>query len=252
MCYSTRQTRKKEALQQRLQLESALKDQASDLELVHYHANGWNHPIMWMVAQEHPNMLLPAMWGLMPSHLEQAAHKDYFKNPRTFGGLNAQSEKLFGHFIYKHSWERRRCVIPVDGFFEPHNTQVKVKGKDFKVPFYFHHGESEPLFLAGIYTQTADERWTFTILTKAATPKFAQIHNDKKRRPVIIPEKNIGHWLRPDLTPEAVRQLMDRDEDEARLNAYPVSKDLYSRTVDSNRPDIIEKKEYREVDPSFQ
>lgn len=64
MCYSTRQTRKKEALQRRLQLDSVLKNEDSDLELIYYHANGWSHPIMWIIPQEHPNHLVPAMWGL--------------------------------------------------------------------------------------------------------------------------------------------------------------------------------------------
>lgn len=73
---------------------------------------------MWMIPQEHPNHLVPAMWGLLPAREKQAEYKEYFKNPKTFGGLNAKSEKLFDHFIYRYSWKQRRCVIPIDGFFD--------------------------------------------------------------------------------------------------------------------------------------
>ncbi|KPM31896.1 Hypothetical protein I595_1544 [Croceitalea dokdonensis DOKDO 023] len=251
MCYSTRQTRTREAIQQKLRLTSAFKDGGANLELIHYHANGWEHPLLWIVAQEYPKHLLPAMWGLMPAREKQANYKEYFKNPKTFGGLNAKSEKLFDHFIYRYSWQQQRCVIPIDGFFEPHNTKVKVKGKDFKVPFYFYRKDGEPLYLAGIYTQTADERWTFAVLTKAATPKFAAVHNDKKRRPILIAENDIDAWLHDGNTASDVQDIMDNDLWEGELGIHPVTKDLYSRSVVSNYPGIIEKVDYPEVQLAF-
>src|SRR5690606_12037966 len=146
----------------------------------------------WGIMQEEPEYLLPNRWGIMPSNQNQRDYREYFKNPKTFGGLNAQSEKLFAHFIYRHAWEKQRCLIPIDGFFEPHNTRVKFKGKDFKVPFYFKRKDDLPLCLAGIYTNTADGGRTCTVLTKEATPLFASVHNEKKRRPVIIPGENIA------------------------------------------------------------
>ena len=251
MCYNTRQSRKKAELEKWLQAEAVLKDNEPTLELIYYNASGWTHPVMWMLPQEYPNQLLPSMWGLMPSKQRQADYQEYFKNPRTFGGLNAQSEKLFDHFIYRYSWEHRRCLIPVDGFFEPHNTRVKVKGKDFKVPFYFHRKDGDPLYLAGIYTHTADDRWTFTVLTKAATPLFAEVHNDKKRRPVLIAEENRDAWLHPRNTRQDVEDLIADDLWEGELAAYPVSKDLYSRKVNSNVPEIIEKVKYEEVSITY-
>jgi putative SOS response-associated peptidase YedK len=251
MCYNTRQSRKKAELEKWLKVEAVIKDSQPELELIYYNASGWTHPVMWMVPQEHPNKLLPSMWGLMPSRQKQADYHDYFKNPKTFGGLNAKSEKLFDHFIYRYSWEKRRCIIPIDGFFEPHNTKVKVKGRDFKVPFYFHRKDGDPLYLGGIYTQTVDERWTFAVLTKPATPMFAKVHNDKKRRPVLIAEQNIDAWLHNGNTESDVQELIDDDLWEGELEAYPVTKDLYSRKVDSNYPEINEKVSYPEVSITF-
>ena len=247
MCYNTRQTRKKAALQRWAQISSEIGELPEDMELIHYSANGWSHPIMWTITQESPNHLSPNMWGIMPSRENGVDFKEYFKNPRTFGGLNSKSEKLFNHFIYQHSWENQRCLIPVDGFFEPHNTRVKVKGKDFKVPFYFKRKDDDPMFLAGIYTNTADGRRTFSVLTKDATPMFEMIHNDKRRRPVIIDYDNKDEWLAPGLSEDEVQNLIDDDLWEGELEAYPVSKDLYSRTIDPNRPEIIDPVHYDEV-----
>jgi len=247
MCYSTRQTRERKELEKLLSVKAMYGDLDTDLELIYFHANGWSHPVMWTLGQEEPDNLLPAMWGIMPSREKQEGYKEYFKNPRTFGGLNAKSEKIFDHFIYRYTWEHQRCIIPVDGFFEPHNTKVKVKGKDFKVPFYFHRKNGDPIYLAGIYSNTADGRRTFAVLTKEATPMFADIHNEKKRRPVIIDDENLDAWLHNGNNESDVQDLIDDDLWEGELEAYPVTKDLYSRSVDSNYPGIIDKVDYEEV-----
>ncbi|SDQ90725.1 SOS response-associated peptidase [Flagellimonas zhangzhouensis] len=251
MCYSTRQTRERKELEKLLSVKAMYGDLDTDLELIYFHANGWSHPVMWTLGQEEPNNMLPAMWGIMPPKEKQENYTEYFKNPKTFGGLNAKSEKLFDHFVYRYCWENQRCIIPVDGFFEPHNTKVKVKGKDFKVPFYFRRKNGDPLYLAGIYTNTADGRRTFAVLTKDATPMFEEIHNEKKRRPVIIDDENLDAWLHNGNNESDVQDLIDDDLWEGDLEAYPVTKDLYSRTVDSNYPGIIDKVEYEEVSISY-
>ena len=251
MCYNTRQSRKKASIQRWANLEAGLGEIPDDLELILFHANGWAHPIMWSITQERPDHLSPNKWGIMPSNRRQADFAEYFKNPKTFGGLNAKSEKLFDHFIYRHAWRHQRCLIPVDGFFEPHNTRVKVKGRDFKVPFYFSRKDNDPLLLAGIYTNTLDGRRTFTVLTKAATPMFASIHNDKQRRPVIIDLQDKDEWLYDGNGEQEVQNLIDNDLWEGALQAHPVSRDLYSRSVDSNHDAIIEKVPYPEVSISY-
>ena len=48
-----------------------------------------------------------------------------------------------------------------------------------------------------------------------------------------------------------VQDLIDDDLWEGDLEAYPITKDLYSRTVDSNYQGIIDKVEYEEVSISY-
>ena len=248
MCYGTRVTKEVDELEAYYNVTKYVGEgQQTKLDLIYYHANGWSHPLMWMIPQERSNSITPAMWGIMPSKNNGADYKEYFKNYKTFGGLNAKSEKLFDHFIYRYSWEYKRCIIPVDGFYEPHTTSVKVKGKPFKVPFYFKRKNGDPLNMAGIYTTTADGWNTFTVLTKPATPLFEKIHNEKKRRPVVINDEDIDSWLMDDMDIDDVQQMIDDDLWDSEFEAHPITKGLYSRTIDSNRDDIIEKVDYEEV-----
>jgi putative SOS response-associated peptidase YedK len=244
MCYSTRQTRKVEKLENHYRVTRLLGNTKIEDDLILYHSNGFTHPLMWVIPQEERTSITPAMWGIMPSNKSGADHEQYYKESVRFGaGLNAQSEKLFNHFIYKYSALSKRCIIPVDGFFEPHTAPKK-----FKIPFYFERKDSDIMSLAGIYTTTKDGFNTFTILTKPATPLFAKIHNTKNRRPVILNDEDIDVWLDNSLNENDVMEVIDKDMDDVLLNAYSVSKDLYSRKVDSNRPDIIEKVDYKELE----
>lgn len=247
MCYSTRITRKAGELEKHYAVTKLLGERVLDEELIYNHANGFSHPLLWIIPQEQSGHITPSLWGIIPSNKMGAEWADYYKESVKFGsGLNAQSEKLFDHFVYKHSALTRRCIIPVDGFFEPHTAP-----KNFKVPFYFERKNQDIISLAGLYTITADGYNTFTILTKPATPLFAKIHNTKFRRPVILRDEDIDVWLDTRLSPADIQNVIDDDMDDTSLNAYPISKDLYSPKIDSNRDDIIERIDYPELEISF-
>nr|WP_299486131.1 SOS response-associated peptidase family protein [uncultured Allomuricauda sp.] len=246
MCYGTRVVREAEELEAFYNVTKLLGEDQLELELKYYHANGWSHPLMWVIPQEEPGRITPAMWGIMPSKNNGADYKEYFKNYKTFGGLNAKSEKLFDHFLYRYSWEHKRCIVPVDGFFEPHRIKPE-KGKPYSIPFYFKKKNNDPINLAGIYTTTKDGWNTFAVLTKDATPMFEEIHNEKKRRPVIIADEDVDSWLHNDNDEDDVQQIIDDDMWEGELEAYPITRELYSRSVDSNRDEIIDKIGYDEL-----
>lgn len=252
MCYATRVVREAEEFEAFYNVERLLGIYGPEMELTYNHANGFAHPNMWIIPQEHPRNMMPVMWGLIPHYKLGQNAKEYYKETIRYGsGLNAKSEKLFNSNNYKGSALTRRCIVPVDGFFEPHTTPAKVNGRAFKVPFYFHRKNEDPMHLAGIYTLTKDNYYTFTILTKAASPLFAKIHNQKFRRPVILQDDDIDVWLDNNLNEEEVMQVIEDDLADAEINAYPISRDLYSPKVDSDREDIIEKIEYSEVEIEY-
>ncbi|WP_223154599.1 SOS response-associated peptidase [Aestuariibaculum sediminum] len=208
----------------------------------HYHLNGFSHPNVLVIPQEKPEVLAPGVWGIVPNYKSPEDIKPYYKEAVKYGsGLNAQSEKLFSHFMYRESVMTRRCIIPVDGFFEPHEHNKK------KYPFYIKEKEDKGLALAGIYT-VIGPYITFSILTKKASPLFEKIHNLKKRQPVILSSENIDHWLSESLNEEDVKELVNLNFPEERLDAYTVSKDLFSPKIDSDVKTILNPFVYEELD----
>src|SRR5690606_35675939 len=203
MCYAISLTRSVKTLERHYDVENLLGKVEPEKDLTYYHANGFSHPLLWIIPQEQRNTIISSRWGITPSNKLGAEHVDYYKEAVRFGGgLNAQSEKLFDHFIYKNSAMSKRCIVPVTGFFEPHTAPKK-----FKVPFYFERKDQNLINLAGVYTITKDGYHTFTILTKPATPLFAKIHNTKYRKPVILNDSDIEVWLDGSLAENDIKEV---------------------------------------------
>lgn len=228
-------------------VEQQFKVKISDPKLIplfeepQYHLNGFAHPNMLVIPQERRDLLAPGVWGIAPSNTPPDNIKAYHKEALRYGGgLNAQSEKLFQHFIYKQSALIRRCIIPVSGFFEPHEFQKK------KYPFYIHRKNEAMLPLAGLYT-VIGTYITFTILTKAASPLFERIHNLKKRQPVILSDSTVDDWLNSELTASDIKALIQTPFPETDLEVYTVSKDLFSPKMDSNVKSITDRVVYEEL-----
>lgn len=264
MCYSTHQGKPKSELEKHFDAVAKLPEYLDDDDLRRFHINGFAkqslnggkaespHPIMLVLPQENPKFMAPLMWGLIPHWESGEDAAEYYKKTIKYGsGLNATTEKLFSSQMYKDNAMHRRCVVPVTGFFEPHTTETKVKGKPFKVPFFFERMDKEIIKLAGIYAFTNDGHATFAILTKPATPLFEKIHNTKKRRPVILNDGDLEGWLDNTAQRNDIEHIIHGDMADEEIRAYPISKDLYSRTVDSNRPDITDHVFYEEVEIDY-
>ncbi|WP_417237673.1 SOS response-associated peptidase [Bizionia sp.] len=242
MCFHTSTTHKTKKLENHYKVKLSDESNREYFNKPNYHLNGFSHPNMLIIPQQKSHVLAPAVWGIVPSGKSKSDIKPYFKESVKFGsGLNARSEKVFQHFIYRNSIMTKRCIIPVSGFFEPHDQ----KGK--KYPFYITSKSEEPMSLAGIYT-IIDKVVTFAILTKEASPLFEKIHNKKKRQPVILDLENEHDWLSVDLNESEIQDILHLDYPESYLNAYSVNKDLFSPKVDSNNEGILNPVNYEELE----
>lgn len=247
MCYGTRVIKKAKELENHYKIKAIYGGLDTNKELIYNYANGFAHPNMWILPQEKKGHMIPVMWGLIPPYELGENAKEYYKKTIPYGsGLNARSEKLFDSNNYKQSILTRRCIIPVDGFYEPHTA--KKNGKDYKIPFYFQRKNENLINLAGIYAVTKDKMVTFTILTKEATPLFSKIHNKKFRRPVILQDDDIDVWLDDSLNETDIYNVIDDDLPDAMLDAYPISKDLYKRNGEGDRADIVTPVHYDEIE----
>ncbi|MGM5470319.1 SOS response-associated peptidase [Flavobacteriaceae bacterium LMO-SS05] len=241
MCFHTHIAAPVAKIEDQLQVKISDPKLISLFDTPQYHLNGFAHPNMLVIPQERRELLAPGVWGIAPSNTPVDGIKAYYKQAvRYGGGLNAQSEKLFSHALYKESALSRRCIIPVTGFFEPHTYQNK------KYPFYIHHKDAELLPLAGLYT-VIGSYITFSILTKAASPLFERIHNQKKRQPVILSKSVVHNWLNPELNPTDLKRCIHSPFPDAELKTYTVSKDVFSPKEDSNVARITDRVSYAEL-----
>ncbi len=242
MCFHTSQTKKTTELENRFDVSLVDDSIREYFDVPRYHMNGFSHPNMLVIPQVKPNVLAPGVWGIVPSNKSKEEIKPYFKEAVKYGGgLNARSEKVFQHFIYRSSIMENRCIIPVSGFFEPHDY------KGDKYPFHFKDKENKPLALAGLYT-VIDTFITFTILTKDASPLFAKVHNKKNRQPVILDDEYTHNWLSADLNETDIKDILKFTYPEESLDAYSVSRDLFSPKVNSDVETIIDEVRYEGVE----
>ena len=241
MCYQTQQLRSVKDLELKYKVSLSNPAYRDLFSQPGYHLNGFNHPNMLIIPQQKPQVLAPGIWGIVPPHKLAEDIRAYYKESIRYGaGLNAKSEKLFNHFIYRQVALTQRCIIPVTGFFEPHTHLKK------KYPVFIHRKDDAVFSLAGIYT-IIGRQVTFSILTKPANPFFAAIHNEKNRQPVILGVENETLWLSQSLDEAAIESIVKSSYPTNDLEAYTISKDLYRRNIDSNNPSISTQVRYPEL-----
>lgn len=150
-------------------------------------------------------------WGLVPSWWKDAA-----KLPgQTF---NARAATLAEKPTFRASFKRRRCLIPVDGFYEWASTGGKTKQ-----PFYIHPSDPEGIFhFAGLWDlwETADGAMeSCTIITTEPNALMAGIHD---RMPVILTPGNFDEWLDPANQDSGRVHRLLVPCDQTLMEAYPV------------------------------
>jgi putative SOS response-associated peptidase YedK len=107
--------------------------------------------------------------------------------------INATAERVASAPMFKSAYAKRRCIVPVNGFFE----WKAIKGAKAKQPFAIGMSDGRPFGLAGVWEnwkhpETQEWLRTFCIITTTANELVGQIHD---RVPVIIPAKSYDRWL---------------------------------------------------------
>jgi len=172
-------------------------------------------------------------WGLMPLWA-----KDPSLGPKC---INARSETIATNNIFRDAFERRRCLIPADAFYEWQKREGAAKGKSKEKPQPYAIVAAEGVFaFAGLW-----ERWknpadgsilrSFTIVTGKPNPLAAPIHD---RMPVILPPENWPVWLgETDAPPEELLALLVPYPAE-RMRVYPIGPAVGN--VRNDTPDLLD------------
>lgn len=165
-------------------------------------------------------------WGITP---------DFGKNkPVAQKLINARAESVNDKVSFKSSFEKRRCLIPADGFYE-----WKKLGKKTKIPYRFSLREDELFAFAGIWeeyeTVSGEIQHTFLILTTSPNEIVSEIHD---RMPVILNRQMEKKWL-DNYTPESELLSMLQPYPSDQMLSYTVSPLVNS--VENDVPSIIRK-----------
>ncbi|MWV45117.1 SOS response-associated peptidase [Paenibacillus sp. HJL G12] len=165
-------------------------------------------------------------WGLIPSWA-----KDSSIGSRM---INARSETLLEKPAYRLPFERKRCLIPADGFYEWQKTE------NGKRPYRIKLKSSELFSMAGLYDiwvrEDGSKLATCTVITTRPNSLMEPIHD---RMPVILRQEDELRWVRRGAanTEELQQLLIPFPADE--MEAYPVNTEVNS--VKNDSPLCIEK-----------
>ena len=112
--------------------------------------------------------------------------------------LNARSETAGTKPTFKESWERRRCIVPASWYFEWEHLQGNGGKTRTGDKYKIRPKDSAMTWLCGLY-RIEEGLPVFVVLTREPGEEIRFIHN---RMPLILAEKYIDDWIRPDARPE--------------------------------------------------
>jgi putative SOS response-associated peptidase YedK len=172
----------------------------------------------------------PHHWGLVPIWATSPSAGNKM--------INARAETLASKNAFKPAFRKKRCIVPVDGFYE----WQKVPGQKVKQPYFISRADGEPLAFAGLWEQwrgpdrDGSERLrSATIVTTEANETMAPVHD---RMPVILPPSAWDVWLDPAVSDLDLLGKLLVPAPPTLLTLRPVSTEVNS--VRNHGPQLIE------------
>jgi len=139
-------------------------------------------PIVRLSTRAAGRVVAVARWGLVPPW-----SRDRSGAARM---INARAETVATSRVFGPSLQRRRCLVPADGWYE------WARRPGGKQPYFMTRTSGEPLALGGLWSSWSgadgQQLLTFSIVTLAAQGSLAQVHD---RMPLILEPARWGDWL---------------------------------------------------------
>lgn len=145
--------------------------------------------------------------------------------------INARSETVHEKPMFRSLLKSRRCIVPMDGFYEWNRDDVS-RGK---IPYYVTRHDEHRMWVAGLWRGqprdlSSEHDGQVALLTAEANHDIAHIHH---RTPCQLTLDDAIHWASDEVAPLA---LVGKHH-HPRLQAWTVSKDVNS--IRNNRPDLV-------------
>lgn len=185
MCYNVQQKATIRELTERFNAQFEMPSLYKPKEIV----SGFDFPLLPVMKSDSPDKFKFLNWGLIP---KWAKNEDIRKNT-----LNAKIETM-GEVPSFKDINNQRCILPVTGFYEWKWLDSKGKRKEK----YLIQLEKQSVFgLAGLHSSWTNPKNgevidSFSLLTTEANEVMAEIHNIKKRMPLIVDTHQAKEWLK--------------------------------------------------------
>ena len=162
-------------------------------------------------------------WGLIPRWSKEL--------PKAAPLINARSEGIAASRMFGEAFQRRRCLVPADGFYEWR------KDKSDKRPWRIVDAERPAFSFAGVWDGWRNPEGeivrSFAIVTTDANETLAPIHD---RMPVMLTRADEDAWLDPNSTEPKLLSLL-APYDAARTELYQV--DVRVNSVKNDDPQCL-------------
>ena len=163
-------------------------------------------------------------WGLIPSWAKDSSPGNRM--------INARAETIETKPMFRQAFDRRRCLVLADGFYE----WMKI-GKS-RIPMRVILKSGEPFAFAGLWdtwkSPEGAQVHSCTIITTTPNAVMEPIHN---RMPVILPREAEGLWLDTGESKTSALRALLVPYSAADMEAYQVSTLVNSPGNDT--PDVI-------------
>ena len=151
--------------------------------------NGFTFSSTPVIIDDNPGEIQLFHWGLIPFW----AKDDKIRRMT----LNAKIETAEEKPAFRNS-VNNRCLIIADGYYEWQWLDSKGKNKQ---KYLIQPTEQEIFAFAGIYSSWKNPATdqlinSYSILTTEANELMSQIHNNKKRMPVVLKKEYQNRWLK--------------------------------------------------------
>lgn len=225
MCGRASLTRVESELEERFRATFYSEDIGRYNPLPNYNvAPGQMHPV---ITNDQPEHFRYFKWGLIPF---------WAKDPKIgYSLINARAETLTDKPSFQGAFKNRRCLIPLDGFYE-----WRKQTSGISLPYRFVLEHKGIFSVAGIWDswKTPDKKdfLTFSIITVKANETVNKIHG---RMPAMLFSSEEKDWLDDSLSERDLMSMLKPFPAE-KMFAYPVSTKVNS--VRFNSPELIAEK----------
>jgi len=206
-----------------------------------YSVSAFVFPKMPVISSSSIDSISLYAWGLIPFWVKTQEQANSIR----LKTLNARSETIFEKPAFRHSISNKRCLVIVDGFYEWRHIDKK------RYPYYISLKSRGIFSFGGIWEtwvnpETKDSINTFSVITTEANELMSEVHNSRKRMPLLLPKELEKTWLDTTLDLDAIKEIM-KPYNSNDMEAHPVENKISRLGYNTKDASVTEFYDYPEM-----